>query len=79
MTIAVLFGIVFTFSDMTVVYVLTRGGPVQSTQVLATWTFFKGIEGGDLAQGAAISLFLFPVLAGVAILMLRLARRTEVT
>lgn len=79
MTIAVLFGVVFTFSDMTVVYVLTRGGPVQSTQVLATWTFFKGIEGGDLAQGAAISLFLVPVLAGVAILMLRLARRTEVT
>jgi multiple sugar transport system permease protein len=79
MTIAVLFGIVFTFTDMTVVYVLTRGGPVQTTQVLATWTFFRGIEGGDLAQGAAISLFLFPVLAGVAILMLRLARRTEVT
>ncbi len=79
MTIAVLFGIVFTFTDMTVVYVLTRGGPVQTTQVLSTWTFFKGIEGGDLAQGAAISLFLFPVLAAVAILMLRLARRTEVT
>ncbi|GAB4362766.1 MAG: sugar ABC transporter permease [Deltaproteobacteria bacterium] len=79
MTIATLFGIVFTFTDMAVVYVLTRGGPVQSTQVIATWTFFKGIEGGDLAQGAAISLFLVPVLAGVAILMLRLARRTEVT
>ncbi len=79
MTIAALFGIVFTFTDMTVVYVLTRGGPVQTTQVLSTWTFFKGIEGGDLAQGAAISLFLFPVLAAVAILMLRLARRTEVT
>lgn len=77
-TIALLFGIVFTFTDMTVVYVLTRGGPVQSTQVLATWTFFKGIEGGDLAQGAAISLFFFPVLAGVAALMLRFARRTEV-
>lgn len=79
MTIAVLFGIVFTFTDMAVVYVLTRGGPVQTTQVIATWTFFKGIEGGDLAQGAAISLFLVPVLAGVAILMLKLARRTEVT
>jgi len=79
MTIAALFAIVFTFTDMAIVYVLTRGGPVQSTQVIATWTFFKGIEGGDLAQGAAISLFLVPVLAGVAILMLRLARRTEVT
>jgi len=78
MSIAFLFGIVFTFTDMVVVYVLTRGGPVHSTQVLSSWTFFKGIEAGDLAQGAAISLFMFPVLAGVATLILRLARRTEV-
>jgi len=77
-SIAFLFGLVFTFTDVTVVYVLTRGGPVHSTQVLSTWTFFKGIEGGDLAQGAAISLFLFPLLAGVAALMLRMARKSEV-
>ncbi len=77
-SIAFLFGIVFTFTDMTVVYVLTRGGPIHMTQVLSTWTFFKGIEGGDLAQGAAVSLFMFPVLAGIAALVLRLARRTEV-
>jgi len=79
MTIAVLFGVVFTFTDIAVVYVLTQGGPVHSTQVLASWAFFKGIEAGDLAQGAAVALFLFPVMAGVAALMLRLARRTEVT
>lgn len=77
--IAFLFGIVFTVTDMTVVYVLTRGGPINATQVLASWTFFKGIEGGDLAQGAAISLFMFPVLAGIAVLLLRMARRAEVT
>jgi len=77
-SIAFLFGIVFTFTDLVVVYVLTRGGPVHMTQVLSTWTFFKGIEGGDLAQGAAISLFMFPVLAVVAALILRMARRTEV-
>lgn len=79
MTVAVLFGIVFTFTDITVVYILTQGGPVHSTQVLASWAFFKGIEAGDLAQGAAVALFLFPPMAGVATLMLRLARRTEVT
>jgi multiple sugar transport system permease protein len=79
MTIAVLFGVVFTFTDIAVVYVLTQGGPVHSTQVLASWAFFKGIEAGDLAQGAAVALFLFPVMAAVAALMLRLARRTEVT
>jgi multiple sugar transport system permease protein len=79
MTVAVLFGIVFTFTDIAVVYILTQGGPVHSTQVLASWAFFKGIEAGDLAQGAAVALFLFPAMAGVAAVMLRLARRTEVT
>lgn len=78
MAIALLFGLIFTFTDMTVVYVLTRGGPVYYTQVLPVWAFFKGIDGGSLAEGAAIALFLFPVLLAVAILMLRMARRREV-
>lgn len=77
--VAVLFGFIFTFTDLAVVYVLTRGGPINSTQVLGSWAFIKGIQGGDLAQGAAVALFLFPVLLGVAVLMLRLARRAEVT
>lgn len=79
MVVAVLFGVVFTFTDMIVIYVLTRGGPYDTTQVLASLAFFTGIDGGDLAQGAAIALFLFPVLAASAILLLRLVRRTEVT
>ncbi len=77
MAVAVLYGIVFTFTDMTVVFIVTRGGPIDSTQVLSSWAYFKGIEGGSLGQGAAIALFLFPVLVGVAAMMLRLARRTE--
>ena len=77
MAVAILYGVVFTFTDMTVVYILTRGGPVDSTQVLASWAYFKGIEGGNLAQGAAVALFLFPVLVGAAALMLRLAKRAE--
>ena len=77
MAVAVLFSLVFTFTDLTVVLVLTRGGPVNDTQVLATWAYYQGIQAGDLAQGAAVALFLLPVLVGVAALMLRLARRTE--
>jgi multiple sugar transport system permease protein len=77
--VAVLFGLVFTFTDMIVIYVLTRGGPFDSTQMVASYAYFTGIDGGDLAGGAAIALFLFPVLAAAAILILRLARRTEVT
>jgi multiple sugar transport system permease protein len=76
--VALLFGFVFAFTDMIVIYVLTRGGPYDTTHVLASLAFFKGIDGGDLAGGAATALFLLPVLAAAAILMLRLARRTEV-
>ena len=76
--VAVLFGAILVFTDMAVVYVLTRGGPVDATQVLPTWAFFRGIEGADLGQGAAIALFLFPVLLAFAVLILRAARRMEV-
>jgi len=76
--VAALFGAIFTFTDMTVVYILTRGGPTNSTQVLASWSFFKGIEGGDVAQGAAIALLLFPLLLAAAITILRWVRRMEV-
>jgi multiple sugar transport system permease protein len=77
--VAVLFGVVFTFTDLIVVLVLTRGGPYDSTHVLASHAFFTGIEGGDLAEGAAIALFLFPLLVAVAIGFLQIARRAEVT
>lgn len=79
MSIALLFGLIFTFGDMVVAFVLTRGGPVFYTQVLPLWAWFKGIDGGALAEGAAIALFIFPVLLAVAILVLRTARRMEVT
>jgi len=79
MSIALLFSLIFTVGDMAVVYVLTRGGPVYYTQILPTWAFYKGIESGALAEGAATALFLFPVLLAVAILVLRFSRRTEVT
>ncbi len=77
--VAMLFGIVFTSTDMIVVFVLTRGGPYDSTHVLASQAFFTGIEGGDLAEGAATALFLFPILVAVAIGFLKIARRAEVT
>jgi multiple sugar transport system permease protein len=76
--VAVLFGIVFTATDMAVVYILTNGGPFNSTQVVTTWAFQQGIQGGSLGEGAAVSLFLLPVLAIVAITMLFFARRAEV-
>jgi multiple sugar transport system permease protein len=78
MTVALLFGIVFTFTDMAAVFVLTGGGPENATQVLASWAFYKGINGGNLAVGAADALIMFPVLLGLAAILLRIASRAEV-
>lgn len=77
--VAVLFGAIFTFTDMTVIYILTRGGPYDTTQVIPTEAFFAGILGSDLAEGAAISIFLVPLLVIAAYLALRSAHRAEVT
>ena len=78
MAVAMLFGSILTFTDLSVVRVLTNGGPVHSTQVLSSWAYTKGIGGGDLAQGAAVALFLFPLLLAAAVLILRSVRRMEV-
>jgi len=78
MNVALLFGVVFTFTDMTVIYILTRGGPHDATQVLPSLAFFTGVLGSDLAAGAAISLYLVPLLVAVAWLMLRAAHRAEI-
>ncbi len=77
--VAVLFGIIFTATDMIVPFILTNGGPFNSTQVLTTYAFQTGINAGNIGEGAAIALFMLPVLAFVAIGMLVFARRAEVT
>ena len=78
MAIASLFGFILIFTDLVVVFVLTRGGPIYYTQVLSMWSYNKGLEGGALAEGAAIALFFAPVLLVVAVLILRTVRRIEV-
>jgi len=78
LTVAVLFGVVFTFTDMSLVYLLTRGGPYNSTHVLASLAFQDGVLGGDVGRGAAVAIFLVPVLVILAIVMLRASRRAEV-
>jgi multiple sugar transport system permease protein len=73
--VVVLFSTIFTFGDFNIVYVLTRGGPVNSTHLFATFAYQVGLSGGNLGQGAAVSLFLFPMLAVVVFVLLRHIRR----
>jgi multiple sugar transport system permease protein len=75
--IVVLFSTIFTFSDFNIVYVLTRGGPVNSTHLFATYAHQTGLVTARIGEGAAISLFLFPILVLVIFFQLRVLRRQE--
>src|SRR6266536_2833425 len=75
--IAVLFDLIFTLTELTVVYLLTGGGPVDQTQVLANYALQVGIAGSQLGLGAAIALFLLPAQLLLTVLVLRSIARRE--
>jgi multiple sugar transport system permease protein len=75
--VVVVFSIIQTFSDFQLIYVLTGGGPANATHLLATYAYQIGVATGLLGEGAAISLFMLPVLFIVVWLQLRYLRRLE--
>src|SRR3989454_3935402 len=75
LAIVVLFSTIFTFSDFNIVFVLTHGGPINSTHLFATLARQIGLETGRIGEGAAISLYLFPVLVLVVWTQLRFVRK----
>jgi multiple sugar transport system permease protein len=61
--IVTMFSVIFTFSDFQLVYVLTRGGPANATQLFATYAFDVAMSGGQFGLGASIALSMLPPLA----------------
>ena len=62
LAIVMTFSIIFTFTDFQLVYAITRGGPVNSTHLMATLAFQRGIPAGNLGEGAAIAVSMIPFL-----------------
>jgi multiple sugar transport system permease protein len=56
------FSVLFTFTDFQLIYVITRGGPLNATHLMATLSFQRAIPGGALGEGAAISIAMVPFL-----------------
>jgi len=75
LAIVILFSTIFTLADFNIVFVLTRGGPINSTHLFATYSYVTGIGNHEIGLGAAISLFLFPILVVIVVGLLRLVRR----
>jgi multiple sugar transport system permease protein len=79
-SITVLFSLIVTFANFDIVRILTNGGPQDKTHIFGTYAFQVGIQSGDLPLGAAVSLFMFPILATFSIFVLRdVTRRTKET
>ena len=62
LAIVLTFSVLFTFTDFQLVYAITRGGPINSTHLMATLAFQRGIPGGQLGEGAAIAVSMIPFL-----------------
>jgi multiple sugar transport system permease protein len=73
--ITVLFSTIVTFANFDIVQVMTQGGPRNMTHVFATYAFMLGIRSGDIPLGAAVSLFMLPILAVAAVFILRGVRK----
>lgn len=56
------FSVLFTFTDFQLIYVLTRGGPLNATHLMATLAFQRAIPGGALGEGAALATLMVPFL-----------------
>lgn len=77
-SITVLFSLIVTFADFDIVRILTSGGPEDMTHVFATYAFQVGIQSGNIPMGAAVSLFMLPILAFAAFFILRgVTKRTQ--
>jgi len=76
--VTTLFSLIQTFADLQIIWILTLGGPFNSTHVLATYSFQQAIKSAQIGEGAAISLFLFPALLVVIFLQLRYLQKREI-
>ncbi len=71
------FSIIWTFADFHLIWIMTRGGPANATHIYGTLSYQRAIPGGHLGEGAALSVFIFPVLLIGVLLTARSLRKGE--
>jgi len=75
--IASLLSIIWTFADFQLIYILTKGGPANQTHIFGTYAYQIGLAATDIGSGAAIALYMFPILAFFAVLLLTYLRKED--
>ena len=75
--IASLLSIIWTFADFQLIYILTKGGPANQTHIFGTYAYQIGLSATEIGMGAAIALYMFPILAVFAMLLLMYLRKED--
>ncbi len=75
--IATLLSIIWTFADFQLIYVLTKGGPANTTHIFGTYAYQIGLSATEIGMGAAIALYMFPILTVFATLLLIYLRKKD--
>lgn len=75
--VSTLFSVVRTFAEMEIVWVLTRGGPFNGTHMIGTYAYQQAIQSSRIGEGAAVSLFFFPILALIVFFQLWYLQRRD--
>jgi multiple sugar transport system permease protein len=75
--IATLFSVIWTFADFQLIYILTKGGPANQTHIFGTYAYQIGLQATQIGIGAAIALYMFPILAFFAIILLIYLRKED--
>lgn len=75
--IAGLLSVIWTFADFQLIYVLTKGGPANMTHIFGTYAYQIGLVATEIGLGAAIALYMFPILSVFAVILLVYLRREE--
>lgn len=77
MAVVTLLSTIWTFNDFVIIWLLTRGGPGNTTDVLSTYTYKVAIRGFELGKGVAVSVVMLPLLIMLIILLTRFINRRE--
>jgi multiple sugar transport system permease protein len=75
--IASLLSIIWTFADFQLIYILTKGGPANQTHIFGTYAYQIGLSATEIGMGAAIALYMFPILSVFAMLLLMYLRKED--
>ncbi|NWF54636.1 MAG: sugar ABC transporter permease [Syntrophaceae bacterium] len=75
--IASLLSIIWTFADFQLIYILTKGGPANQTHIFGTYAYQIGLSATEIGMGAAIALYMFPILSVFAMLLLIYLRKED--